>query len=38
MGLGVVPLKCPECLGVITQHELDTFGGLCKQCTGTFIE
>lgn len=25
--------KCPECLTETTQEELDTFGGLCEECT-----
>ena len=38
MGLGTVPLKCPECLDITTQHELDMFGGLCEHCTDSFTE
>lgn len=26
------PIKCPECMSVTTQEELDTFGGLCEEC------
>lgn len=26
-------VKCPECLGVKDQEELDMFGGLCENCT-----
>ena len=25
--------KCPECLSHASQNELDTFGGLCEECT-----
>ena len=24
--------KCPECLQIVEQDELDTFGGLCEDC------
>lgn len=26
--------KCPECLCVTLQDELDTFGGVCEECYG----
>jgi len=26
--------QCPECLSIVGQQELDTFGGLCEECTG----
>jgi len=25
--------RCPECLTMVDQNELDTFGGLCESCT-----
>ena len=30
--------KCPECLQSTPQDELDTFGGLCEECSGAFDE
>lgn len=27
------PIKCPECTNIVTQEELDVFGGLCEECT-----
>lgn len=29
-------VKCPECLATVLQEELDTFGGLCEECSGAF--
>jgi len=29
-------LFCPECLYQVSQYELDTFGGLCEECSGAF--
>ncbi len=26
------PIKCPECMEITSQEELNTFGGLCEQC------
>jgi len=26
-------ISCPECLELVTQDELNTFGGLCEECT-----
>jgi len=26
------PLVCPECLNLVSQDELDMFGGLCEEC------
>jgi len=31
-------IKCPECLKIVNQEELDTFGGLCEECSGAFDE
>ena len=27
-------VKCPECLTIVSQDELDMFGGLCEACSG----
>lgn len=32
----VAVVKCPECLNVCSQEELDMFGGLCEECSGAF--
>lgn len=32
----VAVLKCPECMEETTQEELDTFGGMCEECSGAF--
>jgi len=29
-------IKCHECLKEVHQEELDTFGGLCEECSGAF--
>jgi hypothetical protein len=31
------PITCPECLQRTTQTELNTFGGLCEECS-SFID
>jgi hypothetical protein len=28
--------ECPECLIPVHIDELDMFGGLCKECSGSF--
>jgi len=33
-----VIIRCPECLGRCERDELDTFGGLCEECSGAFDE
>ena len=30
--------KCPECLQPTPIDELNTFGGLCEECSGAFDE
>lgn len=30
--------QCPECLEVVTSHELQTFGGICEQCSEGLME
>lgn len=30
------PTQCPECFREADQNELDTFGGLCEECSGAF--
>ena len=31
-------VECPECLKKVNQDELDTFGGVCEECSGAFDE
>lgn len=31
-----VAVKCHECMETARQVELDTFGGLCEECSGAF--
>lgn len=27
---------CPECMALVAREELETFGGLCEECSGAF--
>lgn len=32
----VTSFKCPECFEMTDAEELETFGGMCEECSGAF--
>lgn len=32
----VALIKCPECFELTDISELETFGGMCEECSGAF--